>query len=92
MTHSAGSQGGTDVLKGLNKGTGIPFPQLFNGREERRERDKQIKLSGFLQSGITLSLEESQAISLNFQTQSCQATMLYSVYPPDEISFSLTAP
>lgn len=50
---------------------------------EEMWKGKQIKLSRFLETEITHSLEESQPISLNFQTQSFKVTMLYSVYPPD---------
>lgn len=79
-------------MKGLNRETGIPLSQLVNGREERCEWNKQTKLSRFLETEISHSLEESETISLNFQTQAFKATLLYSVYPPDEISFLLISP
>lgn len=94
MTYRAGNQGGTDIFKGLNRETGVPLPQLFSGREERCERDTQIKLPRFLETEteITHSLEESHAISLNFQAWSFKAPMLDPVYPPDGISFLLISP
>lgn len=66
---------GDSILQGLKRGRDIPLPQLFDGREERCGRDKQI------QAVQVCRTRNHSLISFNFQLslsqQPCGSPCIY---------------